>query len=257
MRTLSNLSPFVTSSILDSRALRRVLIVLVTIVLLESMAASGSRAEDGPSFDCKKASTAEEKTICANDDLASLDRMVSDGYQRLVSNLGVEGANKINSPFFLARKKCNSNVECIRSNGLAEVSTIHEMVPEFPTKEQQSSLGWIAYSSLKTHIKVGDCVNTAISELGPRLCSGDCTGNLPFNDTGDTIIAENGIYGVSYDRIPGLEASKVGDGVKICLKSIPKGCPANDDRDYNWVWKDLRTAKTFELFDSEHMCGGA
>ena len=97
VRTLSNLSPFLTSFVSGSPALCRMFTLFAAVVLLESLAASGSRAEDGPSFDCKKASTADEKTICANDDLASLDRIVSDGYQRLVSSLGAEGANKINS----------------------------------------------------------------------------------------------------------------------------------------------------------------
>ena len=117
------------------------------------------------------------------------------------------------------------------------------------------------YEHLKARVKVGDCVKSTITDLGPRLCSADASGNcpphLPFDDSGDGISAANGLYGVNYDRIPALEKSKVGDPVLLCLKSKPKGCPKGDDRGYFWRWTNLRTKGKFTLPDAQHMCGGA
>jgi uncharacterized protein YecT (DUF1311 family) len=47
------------------------------IVLLLGGASPGSAADDGPSFDCTKATTADEKLICTSDDLSRSDRSLA------------------------------------------------------------------------------------------------------------------------------------------------------------------------------------
>ena len=96
---------------------------------------------------------------------------------------------------------------------------------------------------------VGQCVTTRISQLASRL------ENMP--DSGSAVNYANGLYQVSYDTIPGLVTARVGDSVKLCLKSVPSGCPKGDDRGKIYSATDLRTNKSWEALDSEHMCGGA
>jgi hypothetical protein len=68
---------------------------------------------------------------------------------------------------------------------------------------------------------------------------------------------ENGGYQVSYDTVPAIEYSKVGDPVRMCLVSIPKNCPKGADRGRVYRTTNLRMHKSWKLMDSEHMCGGA
>jgi hypothetical protein len=96
---------------------------------------------------------------------------------------------------------------------------------------------------------VGQCVTTAIRLKGSRL------EGMP--DSGDAVAYANGIVGVSYERVPGLRTARAGDRVKLCLTSLPAGCPPGDDRGKTYKATDLRTHKSWELPDAEHMCGGA
>ena len=67
----------------------------------------------------------------------------------------------------------------------------------------------------------------------------------------------NGGGAVSYDREPGLAASKVGEPVMMCLIAIPRDCPKGDDRGRVYYSIDLVAKGSWALPDSEHLCGGA
>ena len=220
-----------------------------------------SQAHAAPSFDCSKASLPDEKAICANVDLSALDVAISDGYKRLVARLGRAVANNLHATFLRQRHACKSDTACISQVGSAEMPIFTLADPGFQVPTGLGAPPVLPYDTLKTQLKIGECTLSTITELGPRLCSPDATGNcpenLPFDDSGNTVGSANSFSGVSYDRIPALEKSSKGDVVLICLKSIPKGCPKDDDRGYFWRWKDLRTSGQWELPDSEHMCGGA
>jgi hypothetical protein len=98
-------------------------------------------------------------------------------------------------------------------------------------------------------VKVGQCIITRVSETGTRL------EGLP--DSGTSITFSNGIYLVSYDTVPQAVASKPGDKVRMCLKSVPDDCPPGDERGKVYSVTNLRTKKKFTLPDSQHQCGGA
>ncbi len=97
--------------------------------------------------------------------------------------------------------------------------------------------------------EVGQCVSTTVAEIGSRL------EGVP--DSGDAVVYGNGIYGVSYDKVPALANAQVGDPVELCLTSVPEDCPPDDQRGKFYSAKDERTGETWELPDAEHMCGGA
>lgn len=99
--------------------------------------------------------------------------------------------------------------------------------------------------------RVGACSESTISFIGGRL-EGD--GNF---ETGTAVRFENGGAQISYDREEGVVNSRIGDRVRICLVSIPEGCPPGDDRGRVYVTTNLRTGASWEMPDSAHMCGGA
>jgi hypothetical protein len=96
---------------------------------------------------------------------------------------------------------------------------------------------------------VGQCSVTEIAEIGSRLEG--------VADSGSAVSYKNGGVQVSYDELPGLRGSRVKDRVRLCLVSIPEDCPPGDDRGRVYRAKNLRTGKSWEAPDSQHMCGGA
>jgi hypothetical protein len=96
--------------------------------------------------------------------------------------------------------------------------------------------------------EIGACSDTTIAEIGYRLGE---------PDTGSAIGYANGGVQISYDTIPEIHHSKVGDAVTLCLVSLPEDCPPDDDRGKVYRATNLRTGETWEAPDSQHSCGGA
>ena len=96
--------------------------------------------------------------------------------------------------------------------------------------------------------EVGACSETTISDIGYRL--GD-------PGSGSAISYANGGVQISYDTIPEIHRSQIGDAVKLCLVSLPEDCPPGDDRGKIYSATNLRTGETWEAPDSQHSCGGA
>jgi len=104
-------------------------------------------------------------------------------------------------------------------------------------------------------IKIGQCSKTTVLKIGTRLTSG--INGPDIAGSGSAINYSNGGYQVSYDTIPGIESSRAGDEINLCLISIPENCPAGDERGKIYKATNLRTGGSWELPDSEHSCGGA
>jgi hypothetical protein len=95
---------------------------------------------------------------------------------------------------------------------------------------------------------IGACSETTIQDIGYRL-------GTP--DSGSAISYANGGVGVSYDAIPAIHNSQIGDPVSLCLVFVPDDCPPGDDRGKIYRATNLRTGESWELPDSAHSCGGA
>lgn len=76
-------------------------------------------------------------------------------------------------------------------------------------------------------------------------------------DSGMFASYSNKLRQVSYDPIPGLQASRPGDRVRLCVVSRPKGCPPGDVRGAVYGATNLRTGQRWRAADSSHRCGGA
>ncbi|ONG43665.1 hypothetical protein BKE38_28725, partial [Pseudoroseomonas deserti] len=100
--------------------------------------------------------------------------------------------------------------------------------------------------------RVGDCAETTVRATGTRLESG----GRPVAGSGSQITYGNGGGQVSYDTVPGIEASRPGDRVRLCLVSVPRNCPANDARGRVYRATNLRSQGQWTLADSAHSCGG-
>lgn len=102
---------------------------------------------------------------------------------------------------------------------------------------------------------IGQCALTKVARVAYRLQEGE---NGPYiKDSGSAIEYTNKGYQVSYAAEPGVDNSKAGDVVNLCLVGIPENCPAGDDRGKEYKATNLRTHDTWLLHDSEHSCGRA
>ena len=100
----------------------------------------------------------------------------------------------------------------------------------------------------------GTCAFTRIKQVTTRLEDG---AGHPVPDSGSAVVLENGVYGVSYDRVPEVQHSRRGDRVLTCLVKLPHNCPKGDERGKLYTTTNLRTEESWTLPDAEHYCGGA
>lgn len=83
-----------------------------------------NQANAGPSFDCRRARSADEITICGDPELARLDRLVGEGYRDLLSTIGEGRARSLAAPLLATRRACGTDAGCIKS---AQLSTIRAL----------------------------------------------------------------------------------------------------------------------------------
>lgn len=206
-------------------------------------------AHAGPSFDCSQASADDEVAICSSSQLSELDNLMAAGFQFLRQDLGKKEANKVAKPLLSLRQACGSDADCIMQRQIDAVEAYRKLGAPIHLPKWAAGSGAPTGNAMPT--KVGACTETSIEQIGGRL-----EGDDSF-ETGTTVIFANGGSQVSYDKEPVIIRSRLGDPVRVCLVSIPKGCPPGDDRGKFYRTTNLRTGKSWELPDSQHECGGA
>jgi uncharacterized protein len=216
-----------------------------------------------PSFDCAKARTADERTICSDARLAELDRTVSLAYARVPKNLR-EGAKGDAKELLAARGKCGDDRLCILEQQVGAIETFAGLgAPvHVPPWVGAYRLDLVKAKGLPPEpgipTQVGRCTLTKITEITTRFGGKlGATRPAPGEDHGTVVTYENKLVGISYGYEEGVAQSRVGDEALVCLVSIPQNCPPGDDRGRMYSGTNLRTKSSWQLSDSQHMCGGA
>jgi hypothetical protein len=98
--------------------------------------------------------------------------------------------------------------------------------------------------------QVGECAETRITQV---------TEDVQGAPGGGTFVRyENGGNQISYEKLPGLLSSEIGDPVRLCLASVAEGCPPGDERGRFYEGTNLRTGESWEAPSSLVLdCGGA
>lgn len=111
-----------------------------------------------------------------------------------------------------------------------------------------ASVGAAAASVLPSEI--GGCTETRIAQI---------TEDFPAAPGGGSVIHyENGAQQLSFDKIPGLETTQIGDAVRVCLVAVARNCPPGDERGRTYEGTNLRTGLTWRAPDTLlHDCSGA
>lgn len=100
--------------------------------------------------------------------------------------------------------------------------------------------------------KLGICYVTRITAIEGRLEGDTVTG-----ESGSQVEFRNGVFQVSYETVPGIVHSRIGDKVTMCVVKLPEDCPRGDFRGVVYRTRNWRTKESWVLPNAEHNCGGA
>jgi uncharacterized protein len=231
--------------------MRTVLLFLVFVTL--------SLGAHAASFDCGRASTADERAVCADQRLSELDSLAGEAFSRVRQVAGPAEVTPVARDFLADRKACGANVPCIMANYVAVIGTYQNQGSKMGIPGWANAMGIAGNGAPRSGTiprSVGQCVRTTVARVMPRLDPGHPPTSSDF-DNGTAISFANKGYQVSYDRVEPLLSSQPGDEVVVCLTSIPRNCPPGDARGRTFAATNLRTGASWWLPDSEHSCGGA
>ena len=193
---------------------------------------ASARAGSSASIDCRHASDAAERAICAGPTLAALDRRLGDAYQqRLATDPSVRS---IERGWLKARDEgCGRHAACLHRFMSAQLAWLSSRAPPPRTLPKRE----------------GACGVSTMKDVAYRLEGAP--------DSGTSVEEANGAVQVWYEDVPAAARSRVGDPALVCLVSVPRHCPPGDDRGRIYAVANLRTFGAWSGPDAEHMCGGA
>jgi hypothetical protein len=99
--------------------------------------------------------------------------------------------------------------------------------------------------------RLGSCYVSHITAVEGRLVG------VPAEESGSQVEFRNGVFQVSYDLVPPVVRSRVGDKVTMCVVELSKDCPRGDFRGVVYRTHNWRTKENWTLPNAEHNCGGA
>ncbi len=221
------------------------LMMVVPFVVLSGSAAIGQHAPSAAA-NCARATSASEKMICGNARLVEGDAGLATVYSRLIQHSAPsqQAVVRNGQRAWLARRDRCRDTTCLRNLYDARTTALYAQL------EARDAV-------LRRGVaKIGQCAVAKIDQIGPRLADGSDLNSRP-DDTGTSVSFTNGVHQVSYDLEKPVARSRIGDPAKVCLVSIPRNCPPGDDRGRQYAVTNLRTGEHWQMYDSQHMCGGA
>lgn len=211
-----------------------------------------------PSFDCARASKPDEVAICSDPQLAKLDSLGAAAYATYQPSFQTKA--EVGRLFLEDRASCGGDTLCIAAAQLNALQTYGgdadwagKLVADGMAKRAAAA----ASSALAKEVpqQIAQCVKTRISQITTRFGKPLTSDSDP--DGGIYAAYENGGYVSSYDGGSGFTGAKAGQEVIQCLVSVPRDCPAGDDRGRIYYSLDLATKGSWTAPDSQHSCGGA
>jgi len=216
----------------------------------------------GPSFDCAKASTPDERVICKDPRLAELDRLMSIAFVR-ASQKYKEEAQKVAIESLAIRHACGSNPLCILDQQVKAIGFYSDLESTIPVPPWVGAYRYGMFrardgsSATGLPKRVGQCTITRIKTISTRFGGELKKPDATSENSGSTVSYTNLAHQVSYDYVEALAASRISDPILLCLTSIPTNCPPGDNRGRFYSATNLRTKGSWILPDTQHTCGGA
>lgn len=229
----------------------------------QTMRSVGNAKFAKPSFDCGKARTLDEQVICSNSRLAELDQAESIASSQAAEQEFKDEARAMARDTLEERHSCGDDRLCILDQQVNAINGFLGLGSQVPVPP------WVGIYRLDLFRarseppsktlpnRIAQCTITKIASISTRFGE-ELKPPLPDEfDAGAAISFANGGYQVSYSYIPDVAKSHIGDGVLLCLVSLPRNCPPGDERGKSYSATNLNTKGSWLLPDALHSCGGA
>ena len=241
---------------MSSKVRRRTSAIASSLLLLACATSEGAA---DPSFDCNRAQAPDEKAICASPDLSKLDSLVAAAFATYKAEN--QPTEKVARGLLQDRQACGDDKACIAAAQVNALDTYGGDADPYRALLTRLIAGKAEQTGGADHMfstappqTLAQCVKTRIKDFTTRF-GNPLRGSRA--DTGIFIDYDNGGYIYSYDRGSNFDGIAQGQPVVLCLMSIPRDCPAGDDRGRVYYTLDLATRQSWVSGDSEHGCGGA
>src|SRR5665213_498218 len=80
-----------------------------------------------PSFDCSRATYADENSICTNAELSQLDNVIATDFTYIRDRLGGDVARSVSNPSLQSRHSCGADVNCIKDVQLSSIAEYQKL----------------------------------------------------------------------------------------------------------------------------------
>lgn len=212
-----------------------------------------------PSFDCAKARTPDELSICGDEQLAEVDTLVAKAFRTFKPSF--QKAKTVALRLLKDRNACGTDKTCIIGVQAMTLQTFSKPVA-WVTNTFLGQLGRRAAALARENVplarempgRVAECVKTRITAIETRFGDPVARDN---EDAGTHISYACRGGAVTYDREAWMYKLKPGDAVVVCLTFVPHDCPVGDNRGYEFYVFHPATGASSTLPDTSHGCGGA
>ncbi|HXQ47534.1 MAG TPA: lysozyme inhibitor LprI family protein [Caulobacteraceae bacterium] len=190
-----------------------------------------------PSFDCTKAQSDTAKAICADPELASLDREMAEAYRaRLVLDPTTQARQKA---WIGARDiGCQADKDCLKAFTTARKDALADRGGPAP---------WATATAMPTN--PGYCLNTSVAANTLRYAGYPAYGSIVSYTSGGQQVATNGASS--------LNSLQPGESVIVCLVTLPEGCAPNDSRGTIYAGAAVGSGSAWREPNSDKVCGAA
>ncbi len=245
-------------------------LVLASLVWAAPVQAGEATADPfraGPSFDCARAATPDERAICADPLLSAIDRTAAEAYGTYQGEF--LHRDEVARRFLSDRALCGEDRACLAGVMSRAYTTyldvmegkVARWIDRYAEALVAAKAQGLAEDALRSRSAwlqrapqvVGQCALTRIAEVTTRF---GAPASWENESEGTAIRYENEIWQVSYDRV-GLDEAQAGHRVVLCLVSRPHDCPEGDTRGVLYYTLDVDARRDWVLGDSQHFCGGA
>ncbi len=201
---------------------------------------------------CVEASRFLEASECINDRQQDLNRLISDGYGKLIARLGRPVANRIQIPYMRMRLMCRADIRCEYQWQISQLATYYRLAPNAPKNLPANSF-LLLHQTLREKLRSGECTfSMAVDVSCGQEEGGTCN---PGPGHGSRIVLADNLRGLSAEEIGAVSNTRPGDPIVACKGPPSPSCAADDLPGNYWTFKNYRTGDSWQMADTIRGCG--
>ncbi len=235
-----------------------------SLIMLGGVSLMLSSTAWGASFDCKKASSFIEHTICSESELSKLDEDLLTAYKisldMCFTDEAIKQTKQEQRQWLKNVRNACTDVSCLKRVYKERIETL---APPDGGEEIVDGEAELDAANLPTEI--GACVDGYIGAKNTRFdnaVAGEAGGEVYVWLTNEVDLYIVEIANLPEEENPNAymyttDDFKIGDKINLCLVSVPSECPEGDERGKVYEVTNYKNAKRFTGVDAWHSCGGA